>query len=879
MAVAFVQLKGGRLIGWSVIEVTAIPLAEVFGDNLNDTLSRRDSLFADLMRTVAGYGTQQETFVELLCIGQPVQGQVFTAQPRMFVVFRRIGVGQTEIERCISTLMTHWQTLLSSFGFSTSPIGDEFSSLVKNINTQSILSVEKKPKASMVPGQMMYVCYTDDLKLRLPTNLSSVYEAISRMPGVALSVQLTATKFTVSERQFVGGVLYFLDTMNRQGRHCDGELCYHQLQMLEEDLCYLGSIVVFGSHGDAAVLSGIISGIMKGEEQQIAIAEQNRSHQASPLMTGFAAWPWNYLTAILSSHTDSQSIPDQFKRLIHVFSASEIRTFFHFPIDDGRVQGFSVNRTAITRDTFAKNVINGDNIRLGHLLGPSGNASAIGTNLKNFSRHALVVGMPGTGKTTFSVNLLLQFYKQNPSIPFLAIEPTKSEYRAMIDAIPGLQVFTPGKNDVVPFIINPFIPPNGITLEVFKPSLVSAFKAAFSMPNPLDILFARAIDTCYTEHGWRSYTKTGDPDARPFGLQEFIRSFKSVIQTSDYSKEIKGNMESAGVFRLTDLIVKGGNIYDTEKSIPLEDLLRKPTVIELNAIGDREQKALIIALLLINIVLFTKNNQAGDGKLKNILLIDEAHVLLGNSVKNSSDGNASAGASTVQAIQDMIVEIRSYGTGIIIADQSPEKVTHEVVGNTDVKVSFRLEDANDRHLIKNNTNMNDADERNLATLNTGEAYVYFRGLKTPVPITTEDIREKEGIRLVVSDEELHSRVEYWESRKSILMPYRECDICAICSECNFKLREDARYFAEMLFAKDKQAIKDKDTLMKYAASVYKRITFDEAQYDEKTKRKLVYCTCIKYLRKATLDTTVALSSTETKRLLEYVVNKYDNRST
>ena len=872
MTISHAQMNGGRIIGWSAIEITAIPLAESLGDNINEVFIRRDSLFADLMRTVAGYGTQQETFVELLCIGQPVQGQIYSAQPRLFVVFRRLGSVQSEIDKCIVSLSANWQSALSSFGYSVMPAGNEFVSLINDINAQSILSIEKQPRTSLVPGQMMYLCHLDEIHLTMLTNLSAVYEAVSRSPGTAVTIQLAATKITSSERQFIDGVTYYLDTMNRQGRPCDGTGCYQRFQMLKDDICFLGSILVFGTRGDAAAVSGIIAGLLKGEEQQTAIVEKDRSKQAAPIKNGFAAWPWNYLTAILSAANAAENVPMQFKRLMYVFSTAEIRAFFHFPIDDGQVRGIPVNRNAVTRETFAKNVINGDNINLGHLIGTGSQRAEIGTGLKNFSRHALVVGMPGTGKTTFSVNILLQFYKRG--IPFLAIEPTKSEYRALIDAIPGLQVFTPGKNDVVPFIMNPFLPPEGITLEVFKPSLVSAFKAAFSMPNPLDILFARAIDNCYTEHGWRNYSRTGDPETHPFGIQEFIRSFKSVIQTSDYSKETKGNMESAGVFRLTDLIVKGGNIYDTEKGIPLKDLLRKPTVIELNAIGDREQKALLMALLLINIVLFTKNNQAGDGNLKNILLIDEAHVLLGNSAKSLSEGSASAGTSTVQAIQDMIVEIRSYGTGIIIADQSPEKVTHEVVGNTDVKVAFRLEDTNDRRLIKNNTNMSDSAERNLAMLNTGEAYVYFRGLKTPILVMTEDIREKEGIRLVVQDDELRNRVDYWKGRQQLLKPYSECDACSVCCQCDFRLRDDARYYAEKYFAKDKPAIRDKEALVKYAASMYKRIPVENSSYQRKGLQQLVYCSCIKYLRKAMLDTTVILSEGDITKVLQYTMNKF-----
>jgi DNA helicase HerA-like ATPase len=93
-----------------------------------------------------------------------------------------------------------------------------------------------------------------------------------------------------------------------------------------------------------------------------------------------------------------------------------------------------------------------------------------------------------------------------------------------------------------------------------------------------------------------------------------------------------------------------------------------------------------MALLLINIGVYTKNNQLGDGRLKNIIMIDEAHVLLGGGSSSNPEGADSQGA-TIKSLQDMIAEIRSYGTGIIIADQSPTKVSREVVANTDIKIS------------------------------------------------------------------------------------------------------------------------------------------------------------------------------------------------
>ena len=115
-------------------------------------------------------------------------------------------------------------------------------------------------------------------------------------------------------------------------------------------------------------------------------------------------------------------------------------------------------------------------------------------------------------------------------IPFLVIEPTKTEYRALIDRIPDLQIFTPGKNKVSPlqiftpgknkvspFVINPFLPPKGITVEQYIPSLLSAFKEAFSMLSPLDTIFQQAVQEAYIKYGWRDYSTVEDPYVKKFG--------------------------------------------------------------------------------------------------------------------------------------------------------------------------------------------------------------------------------------------------------------------------------------------------------------------------------------------------------------------------
>lgn len=78
------------------------------------------------------------------------------------------------------------------------------------------------------------------------------------------------------------------------------------------------------------------------------------------------------------------------------------------------------------------------------------------------------------------------------------------------------------------------------------------------------------------------------------------------MKTMDYNKETKSNIETAGLLRLMNLIEQNSNIYDTIHTVPIEDLLTRPTVLELNAIDNDEQKALIIALVLASACIHIK---------------------------------------------------------------------------------------------------------------------------------------------------------------------------------------------------------------------------------------------------------------------------------
>jgi hypothetical protein len=186
--------------------------------------------------------------------------------------------------------------------------------------------------------------------------------------------------------------------------------------------------------------------------------------------------------------------------LPYVITAEEASEFFRLPVGSDTVYaGLAVNESGKSSRTYADNVVGGGDIVIGTLK--SSQADTIGISLNDLTKHMLIVGTPGSGKTTFSVSLLDRLWKDH-KIPFLVIEPAKNEYRALVQSIPDLQVFTPGKNFISPFVFNPFMPPKNVKLETYKSTLKTAFAAAVSMSTPLDKIFEESVNNCYSDFRW-----------------------------------------------------------------------------------------------------------------------------------------------------------------------------------------------------------------------------------------------------------------------------------------------------------------------------------------------------------------------------------------
>jgi len=885
-----IQIKesnDGRTIGFGVFEVASFPMFEGSARESDAVLEQAYNTFLHAAQEFHKLGQNANTVAEILWVADRAEKQTFRSRIRIFCVIRKIATRNFSLQVEVERLLSHFSIAFSSQQFraeAKDSVFPEYTRLIGSIKKDCLYAVTKSEKCAGNAASMYPYYYTDIVPSNNTDNFASIINTMSQYENCCIAFQLFPTQLTQQERYYLNEVTGELGRLTsgmiiqrELYRDMAAEEPYAVLSAYQERAnspLFLYNVLVFGERADCVNLAGKIVSLLQSGKKRIVNSEftcLNLSGENVDLTTQYMHYPWNINNKLVYTYRNKQLLErvpmaKMLYRLPYIVTADEAAAFFRLPFSEKTIAALRSNQAVGSVEQFDSSVVSEDNIVFGSLISHDALNITIGCPENTFTKHALIVGTPGSGKTTFSLNILLQFSKRG--IPFLAIEPTKTEYRAMIDAIPDIQIFTPGNNNVSPFIINPFIPPKGITIEQYIPSLASAFKAAFSMPSPLDIIFLRAIRTCYSENGWKDYSKYGDADVTPFGIYEFILTFKKIVAESNYSNEVKGNLQSAGVFRLMNLIEQNSNIFDTIHTVPIEDMLRKPTILELNSIDNTEQKALIMALLLISIGVYTKNNQLGDGKLKNIILIDEAHVLLSGGSSLSPDGADSRGA-TIKSLQDMIAEIRSYGTGIIIADQSPTKVSREVVANTDIKIAFRLVQSVEKDLIADSTNMDKAASTQLSRLHPGEAYVYFSRLENPQMVLTEDIRESEGIRLNVPSDEIAKRMTYWENKKDCLRPFAECVHCASCKNgCDLSLRAMADYYANRAMAQYSPKIKDVKTLKSYLLGVDKMLANVTEKMNEEQRVRMIKCVQIRFVRKMKLETMISLSKQDMRILIK-----------
>ena len=884
-----VYLSDGSSTALGVVKITSIPHISIINDR-KDALSETIQRYKSEMSRVLGEvylvykqkcqknGTDTDIAVELLWKTSPVKNQTHNADIHIYLIVRSINAEPEKAKETTADILNLFQSMLNLQKYESQEVSvDDLLEEVRSVSDRGIRALVKEENIENLQSTLYPYCYAFERFPKEEAGLENIVNTLIDYPDSAISFQLIPTYLDRAEMMEIDRTAQMLEMLKRGvSDQSIGNISFTLADKHAETYSYyskhkgmplfLYNILIYGEQIPISnIAPKVYSQLSNGKDQsanltliELFSSEVNKNNNFYPL-------PWAVNEMLINKNRNvsiwsSGKFSQYLYRLPYVITQEEAAEFFCLPIGSDMLSaGFSVNESGKLSKTYAEDIINSGDITAGKLRS-SMNSASIGFSLNDLTKHMLVVGTPGSGKTNFSVSLLVRLWKDY-KIPFLVIEPAKNEYRAMIQSIPELQVFTPGKNFISPFVMNPFVPPENVRLETYKSTLKTAFQAAVSMETPLDLIFEETINNCYSDFKWLdSYTT--DDKGEIFNISDFIRCFKKTFEDIGYTGDAR-NIGRAGVVRLKSLV----NLFDQYSTIPVKDILGKPTVIELAAIENSDQKALIISLVLLSVLSYVNTNYKGTGDLKNIVLLEEAHVLLDPGLSTES-GGADSKAVAQGLVKRILAEMRSYGVGMIIADQSPRKVTADIVALTDMKMIFRLVEKTDKQIIADSTNMDESKMQRLSRLKPGEAFLFFQKLEEPEEIIVPDYRREHQIDITISDDKLHELSGYWRYKEKMLRPYPQCAVGTYCRHsCDYSRRMLAREVARRIFVKHFNSdMKEFDSVL----TVFGRITREviEELNGEAFSDELMYCVKVHLWRKLRYDTRIPVRDIQIENSLK-----------
>ncbi len=367
--------------------------------------------------------------------------------------------------------------------------------------------------------------------------------------------------------------------------------------------------------------------------------------------------------------------------------------------------------------------------------------------LSTLTKHVLVTGITGSGKSTTCRHILQELHRKH--IPFLVIEPAKDEYVEWAlgqngnlpkESLEYITVYMPGAKSWrdrqldESLNINPFdivwtsdekVPQILAHIDRLK----SILNASFPMQEALPILLE---DILYTTYGSRKSNWLAD-QLPPYGTQrptlnDVLDNVNPVVKGKGYEDRVASNLIAALTTRIQSLRHGWkGDLFNKPASTPWHDLFDKPVVINLSQLGDDNDKSLTMALLLQFLYEYrqsqsgTGDQKAGDG-LRHLTVLEEAHRILlkGAPITNEQ---ANPQGKVAEMFSNILSEVRAYGEGLLIVDQVASRLIPDAIKNTNLKIVHRIVAQDDRDAMASCMNLNPDQSAIINRLRPGQAIV------------------------------------------------------------------------------------------------------------------------------------------------------------
>lgn len=347
---------------------------------------------------------------------------------------------------------------------------------------------------------------------------------------------------------------------------------------------------------------------------------------------------------------------------------------------------------------------------------------------EELTKHTFITGSTGSGKSNTIYRLLEKLGENN--VGFLVVEPAKGEYKDIIGKKEGVTTY--GTNPVMKeaqlLRINPFRFPEHTHVLEHLDRLIEIFNVCWPMYAAMPAILKDAVERAYAGSGWdlEKSVNRYDPELFPT-FSDVVKQIKLVLEESDYSADNKGDYTGSLVTRLRSLTNGINGLIFTTDDVEDEELFDRNVIVDLSRVGSAETKSLIMGLLVLKLQEYRMEQRSSGANvndtLKHVTVLEEAHNLLKRTSTEQLGESANMTGKSVEMLANSIAEMRTYGEGFVIADQSPGLLDMSVIRNTNTKIILRLPDFSDRELVGKASGLSDNQITELAKLEKGVAAI------------------------------------------------------------------------------------------------------------------------------------------------------------
>lgn len=546
--------------------------------------------------------------------------------------------------------------------------------------------------------------------------------------------------FTATSTTTVGRSLQ-LNYENRSVKSLMDKIDMH-LQRLNECESFgafdCAAYVISDTAEESLAVASNYNALMRGQESCVQTSHIN-------------TWNRTEATSVISKYLQAMVHP-RFKKQDNLFvTPASIVSGDEIAIQVGLPKKSINGITVIPMAPFGRNIVTDSNntIVLGSLYhmgandGDNEKSPKVELDVDSLAMHTFITGSTGAGKSTAIYSIIDKLIetnvsKQNEKIKFMVIEPAKGEYKNRFGNYKGVSVY--GTNNLkMPILkINPFSFPDDIHVLEHIERLIEIFNVCWPMYAAMPAVLKDSIERAYIAAGWNLQTSecsniNTDGKALYPTFTDVLIQINEVMEESQYSSDSKGDYKGALCTRLKSL-TNGlyGQIFCSDE-IDSEKLFNENVIVDLSRTGSSETKSLIMGLLIMKLQEFRMSESGKtNSPLRHITVLEEAHNILKKTSTEQSSESANITGKSVEMLANAIAEMRTYGEGFIIADQSPGLMDLSVIRNTNTKIILRLPDLNDRELVGKAANLNDEQIVEISRMKTFVAAVYQNDWLEPV---------------------------------------------------------------------------------------------------------------------------------------------------